>query len=68
MAEISVANDELRTTREAMRELNALLDQLDKGDIEKIVLTARGQFRGVLLSVSEYAQLTQREGPPSPKS
>lgn len=58
MAEIAVKNEELRTTREAMRELNALLEQLNVGDIEKIVLTSKGQMRGILLSVSRYSELT----------
>jgi len=64
-AEIPVANEELRTTREAMRELNALLDQLARGDIEKIVLVSRGQMRGVLLSLNEYAQLVQMKSVPT---
>jgi hypothetical protein len=60
MAELNVKNSELRTTREAMRELTALLDQLEKGDIEKIVLTSRGQMRGVLVSVETYSNLTNQ--------
>lgn len=57
MAGFPVNNDELRTTREAMRELNAILRQLSQGDLEKVVLTSKGQMKGVLLSVDEYARL-----------
>jgi hypothetical protein len=54
---VTVTNAELATVREAMRELNRLLDQLDDGEIEKIVLTQRNQMRAVLLTVDRYAQL-----------
>lgn len=57
MAELNVKNEELRTLREAMRELTALLDQLEKGDIEKVVLTSRGRMRGVLVSVDKFSEL-----------
>lgn len=56
---MEVRNEELRTTREAMREMNALLDQLEAGDIEKIVLTRRGKISGVLLSPTHYDELTK---------
>jgi PHD/YefM family antitoxin component YafN of YafNO toxin-antitoxin module len=54
---VTVANAELATVREAMRELNRLLDQLDEGTLEKIVLTQRNQMRAVLLTVERYAEL-----------
>ena len=58
MPEIPVSNGELRTIREAMREMSSLLDLLDEGVLAKVVLTSKGQLRGVLLSVDEYAKLT----------
>lgn len=51
---MDIRNNELRTTREAMRELNAILDQLRKGDIEKMVLTQKGKIRGVLISPESF--------------
>ena len=57
---VRVSNAELATVREAMRELNRLLDQLEHGDLEKIVLTQRNQMRAVLITVERYSQLEQR--------
>ncbi|MGZ4188019.1 MAG: hypothetical protein ACXVSF_21970 [Solirubrobacteraceae bacterium] len=54
---VRVTNAELATVREAMRELHRLLDQLEHGDLDKIVLTQRNQMRAVLLSVDRYAEL-----------
>jgi prevent-host-death family protein len=58
---LRVCNDELATVREAMRELHRLLDQLEDGQLDKIVLTQKNQMRAVLVSVERYAQLEQRE-------
>jgi hypothetical protein len=55
--EITTSNKELRTTREAMRELNSIIEQLASGSVEKIVLTRNGQIVGVLLSPDMYADL-----------
>ncbi len=57
---VRVCNDELATVREAMRELHRLLDQLQDGQLEKVVLTQRNQMRAVLVSVERYVQLEQR--------
>jgi PHD/YefM family antitoxin component YafN of YafNO toxin-antitoxin module len=59
---LSVANAELATVREAMRELHRLIDLLDEGEVEKIVLTQKNQMRAVLVSVERYAAL-QRKAP-----
>jgi PHD/YefM family antitoxin component YafN of YafNO toxin-antitoxin module len=59
---LRVSNDELATVREAMRELHRLLERLDHGEVEKIVLTQKNQMRAVLVSVDRYSQL-QRESP-----
>ena len=56
---LTVSNAELATVREAMRELHRLLEALEDGQLEKIVLTQRNQMRAVLLSVERYAQLEQ---------
>jgi PHD/YefM family antitoxin component YafN of YafNO toxin-antitoxin module len=54
---VTVTNAELATVREAMRELGRLLDQLDEGTLEKIVLTQRNQMRAVLVTLDRYAEL-----------
>ena len=54
---LRVTNAELATVREAMRELHRLLDQLEQGDLEKVVLTQRNQLRAVLLTLDRYTEL-----------
>ena len=57
MAKVEVSNDELRTIRDAMRELNRLVDDLERGGSEKYVLTKNGQMRAVVVSVEYFASL-----------
>jgi hypothetical protein len=57
---IAITNGELATVREAARELGRLLDQLDEGELEKIVLTQRNQMRAVLLTIDRYAELQRQ--------
>jgi PHD/YefM family antitoxin component YafN of YafNO toxin-antitoxin module len=57
---VRVSNQELATVREAMRELNRLLAQLEAGELEKVVLTQRNQMRAVLITVERYSELEQR--------
>jgi PHD/YefM family antitoxin component YafN of YafNO toxin-antitoxin module len=54
---VRVTNAELATVREAMRELHRLLDQLEQGALDKVVLTQRNQMRAVLLTLERYAEL-----------
>jgi antitoxin (DNA-binding transcriptional repressor) of toxin-antitoxin stability system len=54
---VTVTNAELATVREAMRELGRLLDQLEEGTLEKVVLTQRNQMRAVLVTLDRYAEL-----------
>ena len=54
---VRVTNAELATVREAMRELHRLLDRLEQGDLEKVVLTQRNQLRAVLLTLERYTEL-----------
>ena len=62
LGKVEVSNDELRTVRDAMRELNRMVDLLERGDSEKFVLTKHGQMRAVVLSVETFAQLRQTLG------
>ena len=57
---VRVSNQELATVREAMRELNRLLAQLEAGELEKVVLTQRNQMRAVLITLERYSQLEHR--------
>jgi PHD/YefM family antitoxin component YafN of YafNO toxin-antitoxin module len=57
MGEMRVSNDELCTVRQAMRELNRLLLQLEGGALEKLVLTQRNQMRAVIVSAERYSEL-----------
>ncbi len=63
MSRVEISNDELRTVRDAMRELHRMVDALGRGDLEKVVLTHRNQMRAVVVSVEEYARL--RHGEPA---
>jgi PHD/YefM family antitoxin component YafN of YafNO toxin-antitoxin module len=56
-ARLRVSNEELATVREAMHELGRLLDQLEEGELEKVVLTQRNQMRAVLITVERYSEL-----------
>jgi hypothetical protein len=57
MAKVEVSNAELRTVRDAMRELNRLVDSLESGEADKFVLTKHGQMRAVVLSVEAFSDL-----------
>lgn len=57
MSEIRVRNDELRTIREAMRELHRMVDELDRGSLEKLVLTQRNQMRAVIISAERFSEI-----------
>jgi len=57
---LRVANGELTTVREAMRELNRLIEALDRGDLDKVVLTQRNRMRAVVVSLERFAELEER--------
>ena len=57
MGKVEASNEELRTVRNAMRELNRMVDELQRGESEKFVLTKGGQMRAVVLSVESFADL-----------
>ena len=60
MSRVEVSNAELKTVRDAMRELNRLVDCLETGDAEKFVLTKRGQMRAVVISIEDFASMRER--------
>ena len=57
MARLEVSNNELRTVRDGMRELNRMVDALESGDAEKFVLCQNHQMRAVVISVDTFARL-----------
>jgi hypothetical protein len=59
MAKLEVSNAEFRTIRDAMRELNRLVDSLESGDADKFVLMKHGQMRAVVVSVETFSHLTR---------
>lgn len=60
MTKVEVSNEELRTVRDAMRQLNRMIEALSQGESEKYVLTKGGQMQAVVLSVDLFAQLNQQ--------
>lgn len=54
---LRIRTDELRTVREAMRDFGTLLTELEKGDVEKLVLTQRNRVRAVVVSVERWSEL-----------
>ncbi len=63
MGKVEVSNQELRTVRDAMRQLNRMVDDLERGDSEKYVLTRHGQMRAVVVSVEYFAALRRANQP-----
>ena len=57
MGKLEVSNDELRTVRDGMRELNRMVDSLESGDAEKFVLCQHNRMRAVVVSVETFSRL-----------
>jgi PHD/YefM family antitoxin component YafN of YafNO toxin-antitoxin module len=62
MGKITVSNEEFRTVRDAMRELNRMVDALDRGEETKFVLTHRNRMRAVVVSVDTFSAMQQQLG------
>lgn len=63
MPVLNVTNKELRTVREAVREMGSLLTQLERGSVDKFVLTRGGQMVAVMISPDSYGiqDITEEE-------
>ena len=59
---IHIRADELRTVREAMRDLGSLLTELEDGDVEKLVLTQRNRMRAVVVSFEHWSRVERALG------
>jgi hypothetical protein len=57
MTAVTVSNAELRTVRDAMRELNRMIDLLAVGELSKFVLTQRNQMKVVLLPLERFVEM-----------
>jgi hypothetical protein len=57
VAHIPISNDEVRSVRDAMRNLTSLIDHLEQDEVEKFVLLQNNRIRAVLLSPERYAEL-----------
>jgi hypothetical protein len=57
MGKVEVSNEELRTVRDAMRELNRMVDALERGESEKFVLCQSNRMRAVVISLETFARL-----------
>jgi hypothetical protein len=62
MGKVEVSNAELRTVRDAMRELNRLVERLDAGEVEKFVLMKQGRMRAVVVSLDHFTYLREQAG------
>ncbi|OAI39850.1 hypothetical protein AYO39_02370 [Actinobacteria bacterium SCGC AG-212-D09] len=58
MGKVEVSNDELRTIRDAMRELNRMVDALERGDADKFVLCQNHRMRAVVVSLETFSALS----------
>jgi hypothetical protein len=54
---IRIRTDELRTVREAMRDLGSLITELEAGEVEKLVLTQRNRIRAVVVSIERWSEV-----------
>lgn len=61
--QIPVENTELLTLRDLRRELNTRMADLERGMVDKLVLTRHGEMIGVVLTIDDYAKLLKEADP-----
>lgn len=61
--QIPVENTELLTLRDLRRELNTRMADLERGVVDKLVLTRHGEMIGVVLTIDDYAKLLKEADP-----
>lgn len=60
MSDINVQQQEIRTTREVVRELGSILTDIESGALSKVVIMSPlGKMRAVVISVDEYNKLKE---------
>lgn len=60
---IETDNEELRSVRDVSRELGALLERLEAGELEKVVVTRHGRMVAVILPLEAYAAAAKSSVP-----
>lgn len=61
MGTLRVKLSEILATKEAARTLPQVLDRLDRGEAEHVVITRRTAPRAVLITVQRYEELLDAE-------
>ncbi|MCY4085395.1 MAG: type II toxin-antitoxin system Phd/YefM family antitoxin [Actinomycetia bacterium] len=64
MSELTVRLDQILPAKEAVRALPRVLDRLERGEDDHLVVTRRGRPRAVLVSVERYERLLDRARTP----
>lgn len=54
---MKVVNEEIATVRDAMRGLHRMVEELGRGDYEKVVLMHRGRMVAVVMSAERYEEM-----------
>lgn len=57
--DLEIRSSELRTTREVMHEWNSIIDLLDSGSLDKVVVTKSGKPKAVIFSVEEAIRIQE---------
>lgn len=60
MTEMTMRPSELRSIRDAMRTMPKLIQALNEGEIEKIVLMKHGRVVAVMLDVDDYSEMVEK--------
>lgn len=60
MRRVEVSNDELRSMRDTTRELGRLVENLERDDAEKYVITRHVRVCAVLVSIDQFAAMRQQ--------
>jgi prevent-host-death family protein len=60
---LRVRLDEIVPSKEAARTLPRLLERLEGGELERVVITRRSQPRAVLITLEQYEQLLEEDAP-----
>lgn len=65
---LRVRLDEILATKEAARTLPAVLDRLERGDAEHVVITRRNTPRAVVITVQRYEELLAAQAQVHPQA
>lgn len=60
MGEVEISNTKLRTVRDAIRELNRMVDALEKRPIREARANEAHQMRAVVISIEDFSALQRQ--------